>query len=70
MSAPALAVSPAGRRKPVTLRFLASQSAAFLTSSSVTASIRAGHCATSAIERPVASAAPYQRASEAWLSCA
>ena len=44
--------------------------AAAMTCSAVTASMRAGHACTSAMVWPVASEAPYQRASEAWLSCA
>ena len=54
----------AGKRNPVTARLRSSKRAALLMFSFVTASIRAGHAAISSIVMPMASAAPYQRASE------
>ena len=60
-----------GRRYPVTARRLSSHlRAAATTASGVTASMRAVQPDTSSIVSPMASAAPYQRASATWLSCA
>src|SRR5579883_122706 len=60
-----------GRRKPLTaLRRSRCFLAASSTAAAPTASIRAGHCLTSSMVRPVDSDAPYQRANMAWLSCA
>ncbi len=55
----------AGSRKPVTLRRLSSHLMALATSCAVTASMRSGHCSTSARPSPVASDEPYQRPSVA-----
>ena len=58
-------------RYPVTERRLSSTSrAAFFTSSTVTARRRSGHVLICSMVSPVVSDAPYQRASELWLSCA
>jgi hypothetical protein len=67
----AVGCSSGGCRYPVTARRRSSHLLAAATMSSArTASMRCGHCCTSSIVSPVASDAPYHRASANWLSWA